>query len=67
MQQGDNIKYERKSSKSLSVIDSKCRQFYQLSFEYSTIYDNDTVHIAYSIPYTYMDLRNFLDLIRKRN
>ena len=31
-QQGENIKYERKASKSLSVMDPKNKQFFQLSF-----------------------------------
>ena len=67
MQQGENIKYERKPGKSLSIFDKNCRFYNQLSFELSTVHDGDTLHVAYSIPYTYTDLRMYLDELRKKN
>lgn len=41
-------------------------QYYKLSFEYSTIYDNDIVQMAYCVPYTYTDLKDYLELKRKK-
>lgn len=34
--------------------------YYTLSFTYDFHYDNDTVYFAYSYPYTYSDLNNYL-------
>jgi hypothetical protein len=34
-----------------------------LSYEYTFNYDDDTIYFAYSFPYTYSDLNEFLDKI----
>ncbi len=36
------------------------KYFFQLSFDYTFDYDLDSVYFAYSIPYTYSMLWNFL-------
>ena len=38
-------------------------QFYSLTFTYTFAYDQDNVYFAYSVPYTYSDLRNDLQEI----
>jgi hypothetical protein len=35
-------------------------QFYSLTFTYTFAYDQDNVYFAYSVPYSYTDLRNDL-------
>lgn len=83
-QDGESIIYEKKPSKSLTLLtqiikelieadseifnsyNAKNQMYYKLSFEYNTIYDNDTVQIAYSVPYTFTDLRSYLDIRKKK-
>ena len=43
------------------------RSFYSLSFSYDFRYAGDTVFFAYSIPYTYSELSNFLQYIREKH
>ena len=56
---GDNITYYRGRLKRLGYK-NPC---YCLSFEYTFTGDNDTVYFAYSIPYTFTMLTNFLSQI----
>ena len=46
----------------------KCKivKYYNLSFEYTASYDQDTVQMAYCIPYTFTDLNNYLNVKRKK-
>lgn len=54
---GKNICYFKNDH---SIENSK-RYYFTLSFQVSTSYDNDTLLIAHSFPYTPTDLNNFLD------
>lgn len=58
---GDNIKYYPNGVKKGDFPWSK--QFYTLTFSYTFTHDADMVQFAYSVPYTYTDLRNDLQEI----
>ena len=58
---GYNIKYFQNGLK--KGYDNQGPQYYTLTFTYTFKYDQDSVYFAYSVPYTYTDLRNDLQLI----
>lgn len=58
---GYNIKYYQNGIR--KGIDCLNSFYYTLTFTYTFKYDQDTVFFAYSVPYTYTDLRNDLQLI----
>lgn len=60
---GDNIIYYNNSLYKF-VKDSK-RKLYSLCFSYEFEYDNDTIFIANTLPYTYTDLMKELNDIQK--
>lgn len=43
------------------------KTFYHLSFDITTNFSNDTLRIAYCVPYTYSDLLLFLKDLKKKN
>ena len=55
---GDDIRYFQNGIKKDVTYYSK--SYYTLTFQYNFEYDADTVYFAYSVPYTYSDLRNDL-------
>ena len=55
---GDDIRYFQNGIRKDITYYSK--SFYTATFQYTFEYDMDTVYFAYSIPYTYSDLRNDL-------
>ena len=57
----EDIRYYANSIRKDITYYSKC--FYTATFVYTFEYDFDTVYFAYSIPYTYSDLRNDLAYI----
>lgn len=52
--------YERYIPMNFTGTSQKKKNYYTLSFEYTFHYDDDEVYFAYSIPYTYSQLLNFL-------
>jgi murein tripeptide amidase MpaA len=56
---GDNIKYTQNGIKKDPEV-AWSKQYYTLTFTHTFKYDNDCVYFAYSVPYTYTDLRNDL-------
>ena len=45
------------------ILRQNCKSFYTLRFSYTFKYSNDTVWFAYSYPYTYTQLTEFLNTL----
>ena len=56
---GDNIKYSQNGIKKEPEV-AWSKEYYTLTFTHTFKYDHDCVYFAYSVPYTYTDLRNDL-------
>ena len=56
---GDNIKYYQNGIKKEPEY-AFSKQYYSLTFQYTYKYDNDIVLFAYSVPYSYSNLRQDL-------
>lgn len=57
---GYNISYKQNSIYRENYTNT-C--YYTLTFTYNFPYDNDLVYFAYSYPYTYSDLNNYLNQV----
>ena len=54
----DNIRYSNNSIRKDEIFVNK--QYRTLTWTYTFMHDKDSVYFAYSVPYTYSDLRNNL-------
>lgn len=61
-----NIQYTENSIASGSGFIGR-QKYYTLSFTYQYKYENDEVYFAYSIPYTYSDLTNYLEKLSQNH
>lgn len=55
----DNIRYFNNNIKKNAIYSGQ--QYRTLTWTYTFEHDKDTVYFAYSVPYTYSDLRNYLE------
>lgn len=61
--EGTNITYTENSPTSTANFVGR-QKYYTLSFNYSFKFENDEVFFAYSVPYTYTDLTQYLENVR---
>lgn len=59
---GSGIKYFKNQTR----VDGSHRFYYTLTFTLMTNFENDTLKVAQSFPYTLQDLNNFLDFTEKK-
>lgn len=59
---GSSIKYFKNQNK----IDGSHKYYYTLTFTLMTSFDNDTLKVAQSFPYTLQDLNNFIQVTQKK-
>ena len=58
MKECDNIRYANNSIRKDAIYANK--EYRTLSWTYTFAHDHDSVYFAYSVPYTFSDLRNHL-------
>ena len=66
-QEGDNLRFDRHHLTAAKAHEFDIKPMFRLSVELYTPYDDDELHIAYCIPYTYTQLGEFLQKLASRS
>ena len=60
VQEGDNVRFQKKGITAAKMYQFEMRSYYRLSFQYYTQYEDDEIQISYCVPYSYTRLGQFL-------